>query len=149
MTTTVNQLLNSRPNRDEVFSVTPDTLVIDAIRVLTEKKVGALLVLEENKLAGIFSERDYTRKVVLNSRSSSETKVSEIMTPAADVKFVDPSQTVDECMVIMSKHHIRHVPVIKNDEPIGILSIMDVVKNIISEKEFIIEQLEHYITDTA
>jgi CBS domain-containing protein len=149
MTTTVNQLLNSRPNKDEIFSVTPDTLVIDAIKMLTEKKVGALLVLENGKLAGIFSERDYTRKVILNARSSSETKVSEIMTSATDVKSVDPSQTVDECMVIMSKHHIRHLPVIKNDEPVGMLSIMDVVKNIISEKEFIIEQLEHYITDTA
>jgi CBS domain-containing protein len=149
MTTTVNQLLKARDNADQIFSVTPDMLVIDAIKVLTDKKVGALLVMEGNKLAGIFSERDYTRKVVLNSRSSSETKVSEIMTPAADVKSVDPSQTVDECMVIMSKHHIRHLPVLKNDEPVGILSIMDVVRNIISEKEFIIEQLEHYITDTA
>lgn len=147
MTTTVNQLLNTK--NDEIFSVTPDTLVIDAIRMLTERKVGALLVLNDNKLAGIFSERDYTRKVVLNARSSSETKVSEIMTSASDVKSVDPSQTIDECMVIMSKHHIRHLPVVKNDEPVGILSIMDVVKNIISEKEFIIEQLEHYITDTA
>jgi len=149
MTTTVNQLLNSRDNADQIFSVKPDTLVIDAIRMLTERKVGALLVLENNKLAGIFSERDYTRKVALNSRSSSETKVSEIMTNAENVKSVEPSQTVDECMVIMSKHHIRHLPVIKNGEPVGILSIMDVVRNIISEKEFIIEQLEHYITDTA
>lgn len=149
MTTTVNQLLNARANGDQIFSVNPDTLVIDAIRMLTERKVGALLVLEGNKLAGIFSERDYTRKVVLNDKSSSKTKVSEIMTAASDVKSVDPSHTVDECMVIMSKHHIRHLPVIKNDEPVGILSVMDVVKNIISEKEFIIEQLEHYITDTA
>ncbi len=149
MTTTVNQLLNVRDNADQIFSVKPDALVIDAIRMLTEKKVGALLVLEGNKLAGIFSERDYTRKVVLNARSSSETKVSEIMTTASNVKSVEPSQSVDECMVIMSKHHIRHLPVIKNGEPVGILSIMDVVKNIISEKEFIIEQLEHYITDTA
>ena len=145
MTTTVNQLLNSK--HDEIFSVNPDTLVIDAIRMLTERKVGALLVLEGEKLAGIFSERDYTRKVILNDRSSSETRVREIMT--SDVKFVDPSQSIDECMVIMSKNHIRHLPVIKNGEPVGILSIMDVVKNIISEKEFIIEQLEHYITDTA
>jgi len=145
MTTTVNQMLNAK--NDEIFSVKPDTLVIDAIRMLTERKVGALLVLENEKLAGIFSERDYTRKVVLNDRSSSETKVSEIMT--SDVKSVDPSQSIDECMVIMSNNHIRHLPVVKNGEPVGILSIMDVVKNIISEKEFIIEQLEHYITDTA
>ncbi len=145
MTTTVNQLLNTK--NDEIFSVEPNTLVIDAIRVLTERKVGALLVMEGGKLAGIFSERDYTRKVILNDRSSSETIVSEIMT--SDVKTVDPSQTIDECMVIMSDNHIRHLPIIKNDVPVGVLSIMDVVKNIISEKEFIIEQLEHYITDTA
>ena len=110
---------------------------------MNEKKVGALPVLENDKLVGILSERDYTRKVILNNRSSSATMVSEIMT--TEVKTVNPSQTVDECMVIMSDHHIRHLPVVEN----GTLSIMDVVKNIISEKEFIIEQLEHYITDTA
>ena len=145
MTTTVNQLLNSK--RDEIFYVAPDTMVIDAIKMMTEKKVGALPVLENNKLVGILSERDYTRKVVLNNRNSRETPVNEIMT--RDVKTVTPSQTVDECMVIMSDYHIRHLPVVENGEPVGILSIMDVVKNIISEKEFIIEQLEHYITDTA
>ncbi|MGB1801100.1 MAG: CBS domain-containing protein [Gammaproteobacteria bacterium] len=148
MTTTVNQLLNARSS-SEVFSLTTDMLVIDAIKTLTEKEVGAMLVLENNKLAGIFSERDYTRKVILNDRNSSETKVSEIMTSLANLKCVEPSQSVDECLVIMSKYHIRHLPVVKDNEPIGMLSIMDVVKNIISEKEFIIEQLEHYITDTA
>ena len=145
MTTTVNQLLNTKNN--EIFSVTPNTLVIDAIRMMNDRTVGALLVMEDNKLAGIISERDYTRKVILNNRSSSETMVSEIMT--SDVKSVNPSHTIDECMVIMSKNHIRHLPVVKNDETVGILSIMDVVKNIIQEKEFIIEQLEHYITDSA
>jgi CBS domain-containing protein len=148
MTTTVNQLLNARSS-SEVFSLTTDMLVIDAIKTLTEKEVGAMLVLENNKLAGIFSERDYTRKVILNDRNSSDTKVSEIMTSLADLKCVEPSQSVDECLVIMSKYHIRHLPVVKDNEAIGMLSIMDVVKNIISEKEFIIEQLEHYITDTA
>ena len=148
MTTTVNQLLNARSS-SEVFSLTSDMLVIDAIKTLTEKEVGALLVLENNKLAGIFSERDYTRKVILNNRNSSETKVSEIMTDLTDLKCVGPSQSIDECLVIMSKYHIRHLPVVKDSEVIGMLSIMDVVKNIISEKEFIIEQLEHYITDTA
>ena len=145
MTTTVNQLLNTKPNG--IFSVTPNTMVIDAIRMMNEKKVGALLVMEGDKLAGILSERDYTRKVILNNRHSDETMVSEIMT--AEVKTVNPSQTVDECMIIMSDYHIRHMPVVQDGKPVGILSIMDVVKNIISEKEFIIEQLEHYITDTA
>ena len=145
MTTTVNQLLNNKQH--EIFSVSPDTLVIDAIRMMNDRKVGALLVLQDNKLAGIISERDYTRKVILNNRNSNETRVSEIMT--TEVKTVHPSSTVDECLVIMSDNHIRHLPVVDKDTPMGILSVMDVVKNIISEKEFIIEQLEHYITDTA
>ena len=145
MTTTVNQLLNSRVG--EIFSVEPDTLVIDAITLMNEKKVGALPVIKDNRLVGIISERDYTRKVILNNRSSRETMVSEIMTE--NVKTVTPSQTIDECMVIMSDNHIRHLPVVNNDQPVGVLSVMDVVKNIITEKEFIIEQLEHYITDTA
>ena len=145
MTTTVNQLLNNK--QQEIFSVSPDTFVIDAIRMMDDRKVGALLVLQDNKLAGILSERDYTRKVILNNRSSNETRVSEIMT--SQVKTVAPSTTVDECLVIMSDNHIRHLPVVNDGEPVGILSVMDVVKNIISEKEFIIEQLEHYITDTA
>ncbi len=145
MTTTVNQLLNTKVS--EIFSVEPDTLVIDAITLMNEKKVGALPVIKDNKLVGILSERDYTRKVILNNRSSRETMVSEIMTE--DVKTVSPSQTIDECMVIMSDNHIRHLPVVNDNEPVGVLSVMDVVKNIITEKEFIIEQLEHYITDTA
>ena len=145
MTTTVNQLLNSK--NDEIFSVTPDALVIDAIKMMDEKKVGALLVIEDDKLAGIISERDYTRKVILKNRSSAKTKVSEIMT--SNLKTADPSQSLDECMVIMSHSHIRHLPVVQDGRVIGILSIMDVVKNIISEQEFTIEQLQHYITDTA
>jgi CBS domain-containing protein len=145
MTTTVNQLLNSK--NDEIFSVTPGALVIDAIKMMDEKKVGALLVIENDKLAGIISERDYTRKVILKNRSSAKTKVSEIMT--SNLKTADPSQSLDECMVIMSHSHIRHLPVVQDGQVIGILSIMDVVKNIISEQEFTIEQLQHYITDTA
>ena len=144
MTTTVNQLLDSK--NKEIFSVAPDAFVIDAIRMMNDRKVGSLLVMEDNKLIGILSERDYTRKVILNNRSSSETMASEIMT--SEVKTVTQSQTIDECMIIMSDNHIRHLPVVDNNKTIGILSIMDVVKNIISEKEFIIEQLEHYITDT-
>lgn len=145
MTTTVNQLQNAK--HSELLSVRPDSLVIDAIRMMNDKEVGALLVMEDDNLVGILSERDYTRKVILNNRSSSETHVREIMT--SDIKTVTPSQTIDECMIIMSDNHIRHLPVLDNGKTIGVLSIMDVVKNIISEKEFIIEQLEHYITDTA
>lgn len=145
MTTTVNQLLNAK--HSDIFSVRPDSLVIDAIKMMNEKEVGALLVMENDNLVGILSERDYTRKVILNNRSSSETNVSEIMT--SELKTVNSSQTIDECMVIMSNNHIRHLPVVNDDKTVGVLSIMDVVKNIISEKEFIIDQLEHYITDTA
>jgi CBS domain-containing protein len=145
MTITVNQLLNSK--NDEIFSVTPGALVIDAIKMMDEKKVGALLVIENDKLAGIISERDYTRKVILKNRSSAKTKVSEIMT--SSLKTVGPSQSLDECMVIMSHSHIRHLPIVQDGQVIGILSIMDVVKNIISEQEFTIEQLQHYITDTT
>lgn len=145
MTTTVNQLQNAK--HSELLSVRPESLVIDAIRMMNDKEVGALLVMEDDNLVGILSERDYTRKVILNNRSSSETHVREIMT--SDIKTVTPSQTIDECMIIMSDNHIRHLPVLDNGKTIGVLSIMDVVKNIISEKEFIIEQLEHYITDTA
>ncbi len=145
MTTTVNQLLNAKG--ENIFSISPDTLVIEAIRMMNDRRVGALLVLEGGNLVGILSERDYTRKVILNNRSSSSTAVGEIMT--ADVKTVSPSATAEECLVTMSNNQIRHLPVIENDKPVGILSIMDVVKSIISEKEFIIEQLENYITDST
>ena len=146
MTITVNQLLNSKDG--EIFTVEPETLVIDAIKMMDEKKVGALLVTAKNDdLVGIVSERDYTRKVILKKRSSSKTKVSEIMT--SNLKTADPNQSLDECMVIMSHNHIRHLPIVKDGKAIGILSIMDVVKNIISEQEFTIEQLQHYITDTT
>ncbi len=145
MTITAKQLLNTQ--HGEIYSVTPDSFVIDAIRMMNEKEVGALLVIEDDRLVGILSERDYSRKVILNNRSSSDTMVSEIMT--SDLKTVNPAQTIDECMIIMSNNHIRHLPVVDGDKIVGILSIMDVVKSIISEKEFIIEQLEHYITDTT
>ena len=145
MMTTVKQLLDMKPGK--IYSVTPDTLVIDAIRLMDEVKVGALLVMANSNLKGIISERDYTRKVILNIRSSSTTRVSEIMT--GNVKTVSPDNTADECLRIMSEHHIRHLPVVDANGVTGILSIMDVVKTILKEKEFIIEQLNHYITDTV
>ena len=145
MTKTVNQLLNTIQN--DFFSVTPNSLVIDAIKMMNEKEVGALLVIENDNLVGIMSERDYTRKVILNNRSSSETNVNEIMT--SDLKIVNSSQTIDECMIIMSNNHIRHLPVVDNNKIIGLLSVIDVLKNIVAEKELIIEQLGHYISDTV
>ena len=145
MITTVKQLLNTRHRG--IIAVTPDTLVIDAIKVMSDRKVGALAVLEHGKLVGILSERDYTRKVVINNKHSSDTPVMDIMT--TEVKTVSLCQTIEECMIIMSDNHIRHLPVLDGDKPVTVISIMDVLKNIINEKEFIIEQLEHYITDTA
>ena len=141
MITHARQLLNDKGH--EIHSVSPETMVYDAIKLMTEVKVGALLVMENNKLVGIISERDYTRKVILENRSSKETPVRDIMT--IDVITVTPDQSVEDCMKIMSEHHIRHLPVADNGQAIGIISTMDVVKNIISEKESVIKQLEHYI----
>jgi len=142
MTMYARQLLSDKSY--ELYSVSPDTMVFDAIKLMAEVKVGALLVLEDEQLVGIVSERDYARKVILESRSSRETHVSDVMTNV--VLTVTPEQSIDECLVLMSKHHIRHLPVAENGKPIGMLSVMDVVRNIISEKEQLIDQLEHYIT---
>lgn len=142
MSTSAHQLISDKGY--ELYSVNPDTIVYDAINLMNEAKVGALLVMEGNKLAGIISERDYTRKVILETRSSRETLVRDIMT--SNVLTVTPDQSIEDCMKIMSENHIRHLPVAENGEPIGVLSVMDVVKNIISEKEFVIDQLEHYIS---
>jgi len=142
MTMYARQLLSDKSY--ELYSVAPDTMVFDAIKLMAEAKVGALLVLEDEQLIGIVSERDYARKVILESRSSRETPVRDVMTNV--VLTVTPEQSIDECLLLMSKHHIRHLPVSENGKPIGMLSVMDVVRNIILEKEQIIDQLEHYIT---
>ena len=142
MTTSARQLISDKGY--EMYSVALDTSVYDAIKLMTDAKVGALLVMENKKLVGIISERDYTRKVILETRSSRETQVRDIMT--SDVFTVRPDQSIEVCMKVMSEHHIRHLPVADNGEPIGVLSVMDVVKNIISEKDIIIDQLEHYIS---
>ncbi|MDX1518665.1 MAG: CBS domain-containing protein [Gammaproteobacteria bacterium] len=143
MTITVQQLLNRKGN-DEIYSVTPDMMVYDAINMMNKVNVGALLVLENDRLCGIISERDYTRKVILQNKSSQTTPVRDIMTEK--VLYVTPDQTINECLVVMSKNHIRHLPVLQGTKPIGVLSVMDVVENIISEKELIIQQLENYIS---
>ncbi len=142
MKTHVSQLLSDKGHK--IQSVSPETMVYDAIKLMNEVKVGALLVIEDNKLVGIISERDYARRVILENRSSKETPVRDIMT--IDVLTVTPHHSVEDCMKIMSEHHIRHLPVIENGQAIGVISTMDVVKNIISEKESVIDQLEHYIT---
>lgn len=127
-----------------VWSVQPDASVYEALTLLAEKDVGALLVMEGDRLVGILSERDYARKVVLKGRVSRETPVREIMT--SRVFFVRPEQTVDECMALMAEHDIRHLPVLDDDTVVGVISVGDVLRAIIAEKDLIIERLENYIT---
>lgn len=139
---TVNQLLQIKGR--EVWSVTPDTSVFDALKVMAEKNIGALLVVEGGQLAGIFSERDYARKVILKGKSSKEMSVREVMTDKVDC--VHPSETVRGCMALMTEKHHRHLPVLEEGKVVGMISIGDVVKAIISDQEFTIGQLENYIT---
>ncbi len=137
----VRELL--RIKGQETWSVTPDTPVYDALKLMAEKNVGALLVLEGDKLAGILSERDYARKVILKGKASKNTPAREIM--SENVVCVTPEQSVAECMALMTDKHFRHLPVIEDGKLVGVISIGDVVKAIISEQKFVIEQLEHYI----
>ena len=138
---TVNQLL--RQKSKEVFSVTPNTTVFDTLTLMAEKGIGAVVVLENEKLVGIMSERDYARKIILKGKSSKETLVSEIMT--SKISVVGLENTVEECMVLMTEKRIRHLPVIKDKKILGLISIGDVVKDIIEEQQFLIKQLEMYI----
>jgi CBS domain-containing protein len=139
---TVEQILRHKGRA--FWSVSPNAMVIDALRLMAEKDVGALLVLEAGSLVGIISERDYARKVILKGRSSLQTPVREIMTQA--VLFVRPGQTVEECMALMTEKRIRHLPVLLEGQVVGVISIGDVVKASIDAKDFMIKQLENYIT---
>ncbi|MFN0040948.1 MAG: CBS domain-containing protein [Burkholderiales bacterium] len=138
---TVQQLLEGK--RHGVVSVRPDSTVLDALRVMAEKEIGAVLVLEGDRLAGILSERDYARKVVLEGKSSKDTPVSEIMT--SKLVCIQPDQSVEECMGIMTDKRIRHLPVLDHKKVVGVISIGDVVKEMLSDKEMVIKQLESYI----
>lgn len=127
-----------------VHAIAPTASVYDALKLMAEKNIGALLVMEGDAIVGIVTERDYARKIALLGRTSSLTQVRELMTTA--VKFVGPEQSSDHCMALMTGHRLRHLPVVDNGKLLGLISIGDLVKDIISEQQFIIEQLELYIT---
>ncbi len=138
----ISEILNQRSK--EIWSVRSDQPVLDAIRLMAEKGIGALLVMDDSCLVGVLSERDYARKVILENRSSKNTLIREIMT--SDVFAVSPESKVSECMSIMTDNDFRHLPVVQGDEVVGMISIGDLVKVVIQEQQFTIDQLEHYIT---
>jgi CBS domain-containing protein len=138
---TVRQLLETKGAA--VISVSPDSNVLDALKLMAAREIGAVLVVEAARLVGIMSERDYARKVILKGKSSQDTKVREIMTER--VMYARPDQTVPELMALMTNKRVRHLPVLEDDHLVGVLSIGDLVKETISEQEFIIRQLENYI----
>ena len=138
---TLRQLLGSKT--PEVYAVAPGDSVIDAIRLMAEKGVGAVLVMDGARLAGIVSERDYARKIVLHGKSSADTSVRDIMT--ADVVTVSPHQTVEQCMQIVTDHRIRHLPVVDDEEVIGVISIGDLVKAVIEDQQVQLGRLQRYI----
>jgi CBS domain-containing protein len=140
---TVAELLRAKPTR-AIVRVAPEASVLDAIKVLASENIGAAVVMSGDRLAGIFSERDYTRKVILKGRSSDSTRVEEIMT--ANVVVVSPRTKTRECMALMTEKGIRHLPVVDEGRVIGMVSIRDIVGDIIADQDFTIEQLEHYIS---
>ena len=138
--TTIRQILAGKP---DIHSIDPDATVLDALRLLEQKNIGALLVMRGGVLSGIFSERDYARRMILHGRSSKETKVREVMTP--DVFVIAPDTTSGECMVHMTDRHIRHLPVVEGGRVVGVISIGDVVRSVIEDLRFTVRQLEGYI----
>jgi CBS domain-containing protein len=140
---TAAQILESKPDRT-VYTTEPTASAYEAVRLMADKNVGALVVVERGKVVGIVSERDYARKLVLMARSPKDTLLVDIM--SSPVMYVHPHRTSDECMALMTENRLRHLPVMDGDQLIGLISIGDLVKATISEQQFTIEQLEHYIT---
>ncbi len=138
----VKQLLSSKGH--EVWSIRPQDSMYDAIKLMADKEIGALLVMDASQLVGIVTERDYARKVVLQGKVSKQTPVKDIMT--TNVLCARPEQTVEECMALMTDKRVRHLPVLEGEGVVGLISMGDLVKAIIEEQQFIIEQLEHYIS---
>lgn len=138
---TVDEILRKKGRK--VWSVSPDQMVLDAIRLMAEKEIGALLVMDGERVAGIITERDYARKLILAGRSSKDTPVRDVMT--SRVLYARPGQPVTECMAVMTETRERHMPVIDEGKVVGIVSIGDLVKAVISEQKFVIEQLQQYI----
>ena len=138
---TVKEILQAKPQG--LLSISPNATVLDALKMMADYEIGALVVLDGDRLSGIFSERDYARKVILQGKASKDTAVAEIMTHK--VVCVRPEQSVEECMALMTDKRIRHLPVLEDKKVIGVISIGDVVKEVISEQRFVIEQLEQYI----
>lgn len=143
MTMKINQILQGKAI-NALYTVTSDQTVLDALKLMAEKNIGAVLVVDDGQLTGIFSERDYARKVILKDRSSGDTRIHEVMT--AQVITIEPEQRIEECMIIMSDRHIRHLPVVNNGELLGIISINDVVTAIIRDQKIRIDSLESYIS---
>ncbi len=141
---TVKEILGNKGH--QIWSVTPDSTVYAALKLMAEKGIGAVLVMSNETLVGIMSERDYARKVALQGKSSLTLKVSEIM--SSNVMYIEISQSVEDCMALMINKRIRHLPVFEEGKLVGFISIGDVVKALIDEKEFMIDQLVHYIKDT-
>lgn len=140
--TTVNDLL--RDKSAEIWTIAPESSVFEALELMSEKNIGAVLVLESGRLVGLLSERDYARKVILENRTSRDTPVRDVMTTR--VAYVEPSMKIQDCLALMTDKRFRHLPVMDNDKLVGLVSIGDLVKGVLAEKEFMIEQLEQYIS---
>jgi len=139
---TVKDILNAKGT--DIWSVNPSDTVLDSLKMMADKSVGSLLVMEGEKLVGIVTERDYARKVILEGKSSKDTTVSDVMT--RKVLCVSPERTVDECMALMTDKRARHLPVIDHKQVVGVVSIGDLVKALIHEQQILIDQLQHYIS---
>ena len=142
MRKTVGQLLDAKGS--DVWTIGPDASVYEALELLSDRNVGALVVVRDGKVCGIISERDYARKIVLKKRDSRHTTVGDIMT--SKVRTVTRDESVADCMETITEHHIRHLPVVENDQLVGIVSVGDVVKAVMAQQQFLIQQLEQYIT---